>query len=182
MTGAPALFTRDTLILMRREAYRGIQGVAQLLNWSNERTARVGKAHGVEFGLMPGLAAVIIAAVDPPTPPPPAARSRRSGPLRALTREERAAIIFSPTGHVVRFSGAEVKLSEAQWLVLRALHRDSDHVRAADICIRTGTAQNSIGAHIAILRDRLRPLGLHISNGVGQGGGYSLVIFDEAAS
>lgn len=148
MTAAP--YNPDTLALMRKSARFGLLPLAQLLCWTEQRTAEVARKHGIEIGpvaseFVPSPA--IAPAVDPMETPAP----RRDSVVR-LT--ERQAGIY------------EFLLRQETWII------------GADIAAALGFDAKCLGTGISHLRKKLDRVGVKLVARMARGGGYRLLMPD----
>jgi hypothetical protein len=167
----PALYTPNTLALMRANAPSGIRRLATMLGWDMQRVQRVARQHNIDLAgsaspspEIEPVAKVLITVVDQMPPAAPRAASRPSGditldpPLRCVERNNLCAY-----------------LSDGQWRIFLVLHKSVTGLKGREIADRTNLAESGIGVTAQAISKKLRPLGMFIDSTKGPGGGYRLV-------
>jgi hypothetical protein len=148
MTAAP--YNPDTLALMRKSARFGLLPLAQLLCWTEQRTAEVARKHGIEIGP--------VASEFVPSPTIAPSIDPMEIPRAPLPRD------------------SVVRLTERQAGIYEFLLRQETWIIGADIAAALGFGPQCLGTGISDLRKKLDRVGVKLVARMARGGGYRLLV------
>jgi hypothetical protein len=151
---SPALLTRETLALIRREAWRGPRVIAAQLEWTEERTARVARTHGISFDVGKPLVEE-----EPPPPPKPKARDEyRAAPTPSVTQtctrgwtefpvSERSAVLIDNLSHTI-VHRRRLVLRPAMFRIFATVFGASAPISTDGLAERAGVTKSALKSHI----------------------------------
>jgi hypothetical protein len=178
----PTPFTRDTLMQIRREAWRGPAAVASLLNWSVDRTERVARSHGISFD-----------AARPEQPPetispplvPQADRLSASAGKPAYrdddadwtpaTELDRSQIAIDEANRRIVCGGRTMEFGAKQWFIFLAIFRCGGAVIGSALANRAGINPRTLSSHTCAINRKLEGTIFAIRGSRGHNGGYRLM-------